>query len=95
MILPLGKYQYCRLPTMGLKGSPDIFQAIINDIMGDLPNVQAYLDDILITTAGSFKDHLKHLELVLQRLEDVGFAVNIRKSSFGVSEIDYLGYLDL
>ena len=91
MILPWGKYRYCRLP-MGLNGSPDIFQAIINDIMGDLPNVRAYLDDILITTAGSFEDHLKHLELVLQRLEDVGFAVNIRKSSFGVSEIDYLGY---
>ena len=91
MILPWGKYRYCRLP-MGLNGSPDIFQAIINDIMGDLLNVRAYLDDILIPTAGSFEDHLKHLELVLQRLEDVGFAVNIRKSSFGVSEIDYLGY---
>ena len=91
MIFPWGKYRYCRLP-MGLNGSSDILQAIINDIMGDLPDVRAYLDDILITTAGSFEDHLKHLELVLQRLEDVGFAGNIRKSSFGVSEIDYLGY---
>jgi hypothetical protein len=53
----MGKYRYCRLP-MGLSGSPDIFQAIINDIMGDLPNVRAYLDDILITTAGSYEDHL-------------------------------------
>ncbi|KAI2491351.1 transposition [Fragilaria crotonensis] len=77
---------------MGLNGSPDIFQAIINDIMGDLPNVRAYLDDILITTAGSYEDHLQHVELVLQRLTDVGFAVNLRKSSFAVTEIDYLGY---
>jgi hypothetical protein len=38
---------------MGLNGSPDTFQAMINDIVGDLPNVRAYLDDILITTAGS------------------------------------------
>jgi Reverse transcriptase (RNA-dependent DNA polymerase) len=91
MILPWGKYRYCRLP-MGLNGSPDILQAIINDIMGDLPNVRAYLDDILVTTAGSYEDHLKHVELVLQRLADVGFAVNLRKSSFAVAEIDYLSY---
>jgi hypothetical protein len=78
---------------MGLNGSPDLFQAIVNDIMGDLPNVRAYLlDDILITTAGSYKDHLTHVELVLQRLSDVGFAVNLRKSSFAVTDIDYLGY---
>ena len=41
MILSWGKYCYCCLP-MGLNGSPDIFQAIMNDIMGDLPNVGAY-----------------------------------------------------
>ena len=60
--------------------------------MGDLPNVRAYFDDILITTAGSSEDHLAHVELVLQRLTDAGFAVNLRKSSFAVTEIDYLGY---
>jgi Reverse transcriptase (RNA-dependent DNA polymerase) len=91
MLLPWGKYGYCCLP-MGLNGSPDIFQAIINDIMGNLPNVRAYLDDIVVTTAGSYEDHLKHVELVLQRLTDAGFAVNLRKSSFAVTEIDYLGY---
>ena len=77
---------------MGLIGSPDIFQAIINNLMGDLQNVRAYLDNILVTTAGSFEDHLKHVELVLQCLTDTGFAVNLRKSSFAVNKIDYLGY---
>ena len=60
--------------------------------MGDHPNVHAYLDDILVTTAASFEDHLKYVELVLQRLTDAGFVVNLRKSSFAVTEIDYLGY---
>jgi hypothetical protein len=73
---------------MGLNGSPDIIQAIIYGIMGDLPNIRAYLDDILITTAGSYKDNLTHVELVLQRLSDVGFAINLRKPSFAVTEID-------
>ena len=91
MILPWGKYCYGRLP-MGLNDSPDIFQAIINDIMGNLPNVCAYLDDVLVTTAGSFEDHLKHVELVPQGFTDAGFEANLRKSSFAVTEIDYLGY---
>ena len=77
---------------MGLIGSPDIFQAIIYDLMGDLQNVRVYLDDILVTTAGSFEDHLKHVELVLQHLTDAGFAVNLHKSLFAVNKIDYLGY---
>ena len=63
---------------MGLIGSPDIFQAVINDLMGDLQNVRAYLEYILVTTAGCFEDHLKHFELVLQCLTDAGFAVNLR-----------------
>ena len=77
---------------MGLNGSPDIFQAIMNDIMGDLPNVCAYLDDILVTTAGSFEDHIKRVELVMQCLTDAEFAVNLCKSSFAMTKIDYLGY---
>ena len=60
MIVPWGKYCYCRLP-MGLNGSPDIFQAIINNIMGDLPNVRAYLDDKLITSYRRFLRGSPHL----------------------------------
>jgi hypothetical protein len=33
-ILSWGKYHYKRLP-MGIKTSPDIFQAVINDLLGD------------------------------------------------------------
>jgi hypothetical protein len=47
-ILSWGKYQYKRLP-MGVKTSPDIFQRIMYELLGDIPNIQVYLDDILIT----------------------------------------------
>ena len=59
-----GKYRYLRLP-MGIKNSPDIFQKIIGDLMIDLPYVNAYIDDILITSNGSFQDHLDKLNEVL------------------------------
>jgi hypothetical protein len=34
--LPWGKYQYKRLP-MGVKTSPDIFQRIMYELLGDIP----------------------------------------------------------
>jgi hypothetical protein len=55
-ILPWGKYQYKRLP-MGVKTSPDIFQRIMYELLGDIPNIPVYLHDILITSNGTFEEH--------------------------------------
>ena len=90
-ILPWGKYRYRRLP-MGIKNSPDIFQAIMQDLLGDLEFAQVYLDDILIATSDSWEEHLEKLNIVLQRLEDAGFRANLRKCFFGEHELEYLGY---
>ena len=53
-ILPWGKYRYKRLP-MGIMNSPDIFQNVMMDLLGDLEYTLTYIDDILIT---SNEDHL-------------------------------------
>jgi putative transposase len=90
-ILPWGKYRYKRLP-MGIKTSPDIFQAVINDILGDLDFAQVYLDDILITSNGSFQDHLQKLDIVFKRLENANFRANLLKCFFAQEELEYLGY---
>ena len=66
-ILPWGKYQYLRLP-MGIKNSPDIFQAIMADLLGDLDFTRAYIDDILIVSNGSFDNHLDKIHQVLHRI---------------------------
>jgi hypothetical protein len=63
-ILPWGKYQYKRLP-MGVKTSPDIFQRVMYELLGDIPNTQVYLDDILITSNGTFEEHAAIMEQVL------------------------------
>jgi hypothetical protein len=51
-----------------------------------------YLDDLLIITNSSFKDHLLKLEMVLARLSAAGMRVNISKSKFFAEQIEYLGY---
>ena len=91
IVLPWGKYEYQRLP-MGLCNSPDIFQEKMGSLMEDLEYVRCYIDDLLVITKGSFLDHLKKLDEVLKRLEAAGLKVNITKSSFAESELEYLGY---
>jgi hypothetical protein len=75
-ILPWGKYQYKRLP-MGVKTSPDIFQLIMYELLGDIPNIQVYLDDILITSNGTFEEHASIMEQVLDRLQKANFRANL------------------
>jgi hypothetical protein len=77
---------------MGIKNSPDIFQAVINDLLGDLDFVQVYLDDILITSNGTFQDHLQKLAIVFRRLEHANFHANLHKCFFAQKELEYLGY---
>jgi hypothetical protein len=77
---------------MGIKNSPDIFQAIMMDLMGDLDYTRTYLDDILVTSNGTFEDHLRQVEKVLKRLDQAGFRANVRKCFFGNQELEYLGY---
>ena len=50
-----------------------------------------YIDDLLIASA-SPEEHLQHLCLVLERLEKYGLVINVSKSRFGVSELDFLGH---
>ena len=92
IVLPWGKYEYLRLP-MGLCNSPDIFQEKMSELMTGLEFVRAYLDDLLIISKGSFKEHLDHLEQVLTRLQTAGLKINATKSTFCSSELKYLGYV--
>ena len=91
IVLPFGKFEYQRLP-MGLCNSPDIFQEKMSNLMLELEYVRAYIDDLLVTTKGSFEDHLQKLERVLARLEEAGLKVNANKSFFAREGLEYLGY---
>ena len=91
IVLPWGKYEYQSLP-MGLSNSADIFQERMSELMEGLEFVRAYIDDLLVVTAGSYEDHLLKLEEVLKRIEKAGLKVNPLKSFFCQPELEYLGY---
>ena len=71
IVLSWGKYEYPKLP-MGLCNSPDIFQDKMNKLFAGFEYIQAYIDDLIIVTNGSFEDHLQDLDTVLEKLETAG-----------------------
>ena len=54
--------------------------------------VRTYIDDLLCLTKGSYDDRLEKLDRVFTRLAQAGLKVNAKKSFFGRSELEYLGY---
>jgi hypothetical protein len=90
-IMPWGKYQYKRLP-MGVKTSPNIFQRIMYELLGDIPNIQVYLDDILITSNGTFEEHAAILEQVLDILQKANVQSKFTKMLFWWIQNRLLGY---
>jgi dihydroorotate dehydrogenase len=69
IVFPWGKCKYKRLP-MDIKIAPDVFQNVMSNHLQDMEYVKTYLDDLIILTNSSFKDHLLKLEMVLARLSD-------------------------
>jgi hypothetical protein len=68
------------------------FSKVMSKLVQDMEYVKTYLDDLLILTNNSFKDHLLKLEMVLARLSTAGMRANISKSKFFAEQIEYLGY---
>ncbi|XP_076383750.1 uncharacterized protein LOC143261000 [Megalopta genalis] len=67
-------------------------QTIPDKILGDLDFVFVYIDDILIASE-SEQEHMRHINIVLRRLQEHHLRVNLTKCVFAVKEIEFLGYL--
>ena len=87
---PLGLYKYNRMP-FGISSAPAIFQRLIDQILRDIPNCIAYLDDLLIT-GPTDEEHLHTLDQVFAKLADYGFTCNPEKCLFFQDSISYLGF---
>ena len=75
---------------MGLKNAAQAFQCLMDSVCADLDFVFVYLDDILIASE-SETQHLEHLGLLFDRLEENGLVVKAEKCLLGVPEIDFFG----
>ena len=90
-VTPSGLYEYNVLP-FGMKNAPATFQRMIHGVIKDLPNTNAYIDD-LVTGSDTWEDHLEAVGKLFQKLSDANLTVNLAKSEFGQAHVVYLGYV--
>jgi hypothetical protein len=78
----------------GLTNAPAIFQAVMQDIFRPFLDdfVLIYIDDILIFSKTK-KDHLKHIQLVLEKLREQQLFAKTSKCDFLTDSVEYLGHI--
>jgi cleavage and polyadenylation specificity factor subunit 1 len=88
---PFGAFEFLRMP-FGLKNAGQTFQRLMNSVLQGLPFAFVYLDDILIASTNK-EEHMTHLKLVFQRLQDNALIIRPDKCEFGKESLDFLGHL--
>jgi len=90
-----GLFEWLRVP-MGLKGAPSYFQRVMATIVLAgliwIHGVELYLDDLLVH-ATTFPEYMTRLRKVFERLEKHNITLNPTKCEFGLSEVEYVGYV--
>jgi hypothetical protein len=80
--------------SFGLTNSPSTFTSLMNEALKDFVGkfLIFYLDDILIFSKTE-EENLRHLNMVLRRLQQEKLLVNLKKRSFMKIKLVYLGFV--
>lgn len=89
-----GLYEYLVMP-FGLTNAPATFQTMMNEILQEYLDdfVIAYLDDVVVFTKGSKKEHTEKVRLVLKRLQEHNLLLKLKKCEFFKKEVRFLGHI--
>lgn len=91
-VTPFGLFQW-KYMSFGLRNAPATFSKLVEKLLYGLDSFTgAYLDDIIIFS-DSWEDHMRHLQLVFQRIQDAGLTIKRSKCAFASAEVEYLGHI--
>ena len=90
VIMPFGLYEFLRM-AFSLRNAGASFQWMMDRVIRGLTFVYCYLDDLRVASR-SPEEHVQHLRILFQQLQEFGLVINLEKCSFHVSEIEFLGH---
>lgn len=91
VITPFGLYEFTRM-QFGLCNASQTFQRFMHRVFSDMDFVVVFVDDICIASS-SPEEHYNHVRAVFQRLKSYGLVINVAKSCFAKSSVNFLGYV--
>jgi len=74
----------------GFKNIPQDFQRIMELVFNDMDFVTPYLDDLILSSS-SYADHVRHVTMVIQRLNEVNLRISVKKLKLAYPEIIVIG----
>ena len=96
-VTPQGLFEFLVMP-FGLTNAPATFQRMMQKLLTGLNPVKGpdfvsvYVDDVLIFSE-TLEEHIRHLQLVLDKLKGAGLKLKPSKCSFVREGVDYLGHV--
>nr|XP_040576564.1 uncharacterized protein K02A2.6-like [Lepeophtheirus salmonis] len=90
-ITPWGRFKFKRWP-MGLNATSDVFNLMMDQAYGELPNTKKLVDDILKYDE-TFEHHVKSVKEFLDRSRKFGISLNKEKFQFAKPKVEYIGYI--
>ncbi|KAJ4818482.1 Pol-polyprotein [Rhynchospora pubera] len=88
-----GLFCYKVMP-FGLKNAGAEYQQMVNKVfkaeLGEI--IEAYIDDMVVKSCTG-EEHVQHLNMIFQRMREVGMRLNPKKSFFCLSSGKFLGYI--
>ena len=76
----------------GLTSMPAEFQKVIDNLLQEFPQADAFVDDIFIASKKTKIENIALVEKILKKLDVSNVTLKLRKCEFAKTECEWLGY---